>query len=236
MIKKAMILAAGFGKRIHPLTLQTPKALLKIGKVTLLHNTIKFLESFGVKEVIINVHYLSEQIDEYINKRKFNLSINIIKEKGKILDTGGGVLNAINNFSNKPFIIINPDTIWNTKYLQEIKLMENIFFKKKEVKCTLLIVDKKKSFDRSLRGDFNLKNNSIERTAKKKLNFIYTGLQIIKPEVFSAINEKVFSINKIWDELIKKKQLFGIKSNINFLHISTLNIYKSIIKKNLDIM
>ena len=81
MIKKAMILAAGFGKRIHPLTLQTPKALLKIGKVTLLHNTIKFLESFGVKEVIINVHFLSEQIDEYINKRKFNLSINIYTEQ-----------------------------------------------------------------------------------------------------------------------------------------------------------
>ena len=80
MIKKAMILAAGFGKRIHPLTLKHPKPLLKIGKGTLLSNALKFLELYGVKEVVINVHYLSEQIVDYINKNKFNLTINIVKE------------------------------------------------------------------------------------------------------------------------------------------------------------
>jgi len=231
MIKKAMILAAGFGKRIHPLTLKIPKPLLKIGKITLLCNTIEFLESFGVREVIINVHYLGDQIIEHINKRKFNLNIKILKEEDKILDTGGGVLNAINHFSNEPFIIINPDTIWNIYYLKEIKLMENTFLKTKEAKCALLIVDIKKSFDKSLKGDFNLSNGLIGR--EKKMSFIYTGLQIIKPEVFSNLSKKIFSINIIWDELIKKNQLLGIKSNINFLHISTLNIYQSIVKKKL---
>ena len=235
MIKKAMILAAGFGKRIRPLTLKTPKPLLKIGKVTLLHNTIKFLESFGVKEVIINVHHLGEQIIEHTTKRKFNLNIKIIKED-KILDTGGGVLNAINHFSGKPFIIVNPDTVWNKNYLKEIESMESIFSKKKEAKCTLLIVDKKKSFDKSLKGDFNLNNSLIGRIKKKKMNFIYTGLQIIKPEAFSMSNKKKFSINVIWDELMKKNQLFGIKSDVNFLHISTLNIYQSIVKKKLYII
>jgi N-acetyl-alpha-D-muramate 1-phosphate uridylyltransferase len=236
MIKRAMILAAGFGKRMHPLTLKTPKPLLKIGKVTLLYNTIKLLESLEIKEIIINVHYLGEQIIEYINKKRFNLNIKIIKEETKILDTGGGVLNAINNFSNEPFIIINPDTIWSKYYLNEIKLMENIFFKKKEAKCILLIVDKKKSFDKSIKGDFNLNNNLIERENKKKMSFIYTGLQIIRPEVFSNLNKNIFSINIIWDELIKQNQLFGVKSNIDFLHVSTLNIYQSIIKKKLCII
>ena len=145
MIKKAMILAAGFGKRMHPLTLKTPKPLLKIGKETILHNTIKFLEKFGVKEIIINVHYLREQIVEYINKRKYNLKINIIEEKNEILDTGGGILNAIQYFSDSPFFIINPDTIWSSNYLKEIKLMEKSFFENEKSKCSLLVANKKES-------------------------------------------------------------------------------------------
>jgi N-acetyl-alpha-D-muramate 1-phosphate uridylyltransferase len=235
MIKKAMILAAGFGKRMHPLTLKTPKPLLKIGKETLLHNTIKFLEKFGVKEIIINVHYLREQIIEYINKGKYNLKINIIEEKNEILDTGGGILNAIQYFSNKPFIIINPDTIWNEGYLKEIKLMEEIFFNENATKSILLLVDKKRSFDKCLKGDFSLKNNLVLRSNIDNSNFIYTGLQIIKPEVFSNIKNKIFSINRIWDELIKKSELCGIESHINFLHLSTLDIYKDLMKKDLNI-
>ena len=89
MIKKAMILAAGFGKRIQPLTFNCPKPLLKIGKETLLSNTLKFLEQYKISQIVINVHYLGEQIVDYINKNKFNLTINIVQEKGKILNTGG---------------------------------------------------------------------------------------------------------------------------------------------------
>ena len=75
---------------------------------------------------------MGEQIVEYINKTKFNLSIDVVKEKNEILDTGGGVLNAIQHFSNEPFLIINPDTIWNSYYLKELKLMERIIFGKQQ--------------------------------------------------------------------------------------------------------
>ena len=129
-----MILAAGFGKRIHPLTLKQPKPLLKIGNETLLSNALKFLELYGIKQVVINVHYLGEQIVDYINKNKFNLVINIQKENDKILDTGGGILNAIQHFKKEPFLIVNPDSIWNTHYLKELQLMEKIFFEKKKKK------------------------------------------------------------------------------------------------------
>ena len=234
MIKKAMILAAGFGKRIHPLTLKSPKPLLKIGNETLLSNTLKFLKKFGIKQVVINVHYLGEQIADYISKNKFNLTINIVKEKDKILDTGGGVLNAIQHFSNDAFLIINPDTIWNAHYLEEAKLMQKIFFENKK-KCLLLVVNKEKSFDRTFRGDFNLKDNLIDRKDKHNLDYIYTGLQIIEPRVFSNINEKVFSINRIWDKLIASNELYAIESNVDFLHVSTLDIYKSLLKKNLNV-
>ena len=231
MIKKAMILAAGFGKRIYPLTLKNPKPLLKIGNETLLSNALKFLELFGIKQAVINVHYLREQIVEYLDKSQFNLTINIVNEKDKILDTGGGVLNAIQHFSNEPFLTINPDTIWNSHYLEELRLMEKAFFENEKNKCSLLVVNKKKSFDQSFKGDFSLENNLINRKDKNNLNYIYTGLQIIKPEVFSSLYTKIFSINKIWDKLIESNELYGMESNIDFLQVSTLDIYKSLLEK-----
>jgi len=231
MIKKAMILAAGFGKRIHPLTLKHPKPLLKIGNKTLLSNALKFLELLEIKQAVINVHYLGEQIVDYINRNQFNLTINIVKEKDKILNTGGGVLNAIQYFSNEPFLIINPDTIWNSHYLKALKSMEKSFFENKKSKCSLLVVNKKKSFDESFKGDFNLENYLISRKDKNKLNYIYTGMQIIKPEVFNGLNEEVFSLNRIWDKLIQSNELYGMESNINFLHVTTLDIYKRLLEK-----
>lgn len=229
MINKAMILAAGFGKRINPLTLERPKPLLRMGNETLLSNTLKFLESYNIKDVVINVHYLENQIIDYINKKNFNLNIKIVKEEGKILNTGGGILNAIKYFSNKPFLVINPDTLWNKNYLKELKEMEKNF-SKNQYKCSLLLVNKKKSFDQSLKGDFDLKNKLINRKEKNKLNFIYTGLQIIKPEVFNSINENIFSINKVWDSLIEKNELHGAESIVDFLHVSTLEIYKKLLE------
>ena len=230
MIRKAMILAAGFGKRINPLTLTKPKPLLKIGNETLLSNTLKFLKLFGIEGVVINTHYLGKQIRNYVNKNQFNLKINLVYEKGKILDTGGGILNTIKYFSSEPFLVINPDTIWNSYYLKELKSMEALFLGNKKNKCSLLLVSKEKSFDKTFKGDFNLKNNLIDRKDKNKLNYIYTGAQIIKPEIFTSFNSGVFSINKVWDQLIENNELSGIESKINFLHVSTLDIYKSLVE------
>jgi len=226
MIRKAMILAAGFGKRLNPLTLNCPKPLLKIGKETLLSNTINFLEKSDIKEVVINVHYLGNQIIEYLNKKKFNLNITIISEKEKILDTGGGIFNALKYF-NESFLCINPDTIWNINYVKELKKMESDFFLNKK-KNYLLVVDKMKSFDKNIKGDFNLQKNLLTRKKGEDLRYVFTGLQIINPEIFLNINDKVFSINKIWDSLMESSNLFALKSNIDFLHVSTLDVYKKL--------
>ena len=230
-IRKAMVLCAGFGKRLHPLTLSSPKPLLKIGGETLLSNTLNFLEQFGIKQIVINVHYLEDQIIDYINKNKFNMMITTLHEKEKILDTGGGVLNALSHFSNEPFIVINPDTIWNSSYLQMLRVMEKEFFINKKGKCFLHIVNKNKSFDRSIKGDFNLENNLINRKDKENLKYIYTGIQILTPNVFDHLDLKVFSINKIWNQLIQNSDLLGMESKVNFLHVSTLNVYQSLLKK-----
>ena len=173
---------------------------------------------------------MGNQIVDYINKNKFNLNISIVKEKDKILDTGGGILNAIQHFSNEAFLIINPDTLWNSHYLKELKMMQKVFFEN-EKKCLLLVVNKKKSFDQSFKGDFNLKNNLINRKDKDNLCYVYTGVQIIKPEVFSGLDKKVFSMNRIWNNLIESNELHGRQSNIDFLHVSTLDIYKNLLEK-----
>ena len=221
-----MILAAGFGKRLNPLTLNCPKPLLKIGKDTLLSNTISFLEQCGITEVIINVHYLSGQIIEYLNAKKFKLNITIVNEKEKILNTGGGIFNSLKYF-NESFLCINPDTIWNLDYVNEFKKMESSFFANKE-KCNLLVVDKIKSFDKDIKGDFNMQNGLIIKKKKENLKYIYTGLQIINPKIFSDVSSEVFAINKIWKILIEKKELFATKSHNIFFHVSTLKIYKKL--------
>ena len=113
--------------------------------------------------------------------------------------------------------------------MKEIKTMEKKFFQNKK-RCLLLVVNKEKSFDQSFKGDFNLKNNLIKRDDYKNLNYVYTGIQIIEPRIFSGIDKKVFSINVVWDQLIQTNQLYGQESRNKFLHISTLDIYKKLIK------
>ena len=105
--------------------------------------------------------------------------------------------------------------------------MENKFLSSK-TKISMLVVKKEKSFDKNLKGDFNLENNLINKKNQENLKYIYTGLQIIKPEVFQNIKERVFSINKIWDKLIESDELSGFESNIEFKHVSTLDIYKKL--------
>ena len=112
--------------------------------------------------------------------------------------------------------------------------MENKFLLSK-TKCCLLVVDKSKSFDKNLKGDFNLQNDLINRENIKNFKYIYTGLQIINPEAFLNINQKVFSINKIWNSLIDKRQLYGFESNLKFQHVSNLKVYQDLLKKKLDI-
>ena len=221
-----MILAAGYGKRLNPITLKCPKPLLKIGENTLLSNTLNFLEKIKVDKVVINTHYLQEQIVEYLGKKKFNLDITIVNEKEKILDTGGGILNILKHFEDN-FICINPDTIWNSSYIEEFKKMEHDFNNSKK-KCSLLVVNKQKSFDKNLKGDFNLQNGLISRNKNEILNYIFTGLQIINKEIFSNINDEVFSINKVWDNLIERNELFALESEVHFVHVSTLDVYKKL--------
>ena len=228
-IKHGMILAAGLGKRMQPLTFKTPKSLLEINNISLLERTINLLISHGVQEISINVHYLSNQIKSFINKKKFKANITISNEEDSLLDTGGGVLRGTKNFGKSPFFVVNPDTIWSKDYLSELKSLETIYLK--DNKPTLLLVNKKLSIDLSFKGDFNLNNGKISKDDENQ--FIFTGVQVTNRSVLIGEKSKVFSMNTIWEKLIKDENLRGFESNQKFYHLNTFDMYKKILSLNI---
>ena len=227
-INTALILCAGYGKRLNPITLKTPKPLIKINEITLLENSINFLEKLEIKNIKINTYYLKEQIQNFILNYKSNSKIEIINDGNEILDTGGGILNLINRSDENNFIVLNPDTVWGDSYLETTINMMNYYFQKK-VKNLLMIVNKENSFDERMKGDFSLSNERLLKN--KENNFIYTGLQIINKSLFKSKKLKPFPITKIWDEGIKNKMLYGFESKQQFIHITDLEIYDKLVKK-----
>ena len=226
-INTALILCAGYGKRLNPLTLKTPKPLLKVKDICLLENTINLINDLGIKNILINTFYLKEQIREFINKKNFNCTIDIIEDGNLILDTGGGILNLIKNMHNDNFIVFNPDTIWSKKYIEIIKKME-IFYLNNEIQNILLVVNKSKSFDKKLKGDFYL--DSKNNLNYKEKSFIYTGCQIINRNIFSMVDKKSFSIVEIWRQLINENKLYGFESLNDFIHVTDIEIFNEISK------
>ena len=229
-IKKAILLGAGFGKRMHPITKKIPKPLVTINNITLLENSIKFLTSIGIKHIIVNAHFRHKQISDFIKKKNFSSKIDLVIEKEKILNTGGGILNASKIFKKQNFFVVNPDTLWRKGYKSEFRKLEKNY--KKNKKPIMLLVSKSKSYDKSFKGDFNLNSNN-EISRRKKNKFIFTGAQIINRSVFKYKKIKPFSINIVWNDLIKNKKLIGIKSKQKFFHINNYKIYKKLYKKKL---
>ena len=224
-ITTAFILCAGFGKRLNPLTLDTPKPLIKLNNITVLETCINLIESLGIHQIIINTFYLKNQIHDFINNKKFKSKISIIEDGEKILDTGGGINNMMKYTSEDNVLIFNPDTIWKKNYFNEIIEMENMYFSKK-LKNILLLAKKELSFDKNLNGDFDLKENLIIKNNETK--FIYTGCQIINKKLLSNYKDKIFSITNVWNDLIEKKELYGFETNNDFYHLTDLETFRKL--------
>ncbi len=226
-VKTALILCAGLGKRLNPMTLKKPKPLLELNNKTLLENTINLIRELEIKKIFLNTFHLKDQISDYLKEKKFDISVDIISDGHEILDTGGGIRNMINNSKEKNFLIFNPDTIWDSNYLKSIKQM-NEFFENNNIKNILLVVNKKLSFDKKLKGDFNLKKNLLSRNTENE--YIYTGCQIFSKDLLNNNQKKIFSVTEIWNELIAKNSLFGFDSSSKFYHLTDLEIYNKLLK------
>jgi len=224
-IKTALILCAGYGKRLSPITNDIPKPLLKVNNVNLLDNTLNFIKSIGITKIKINTYYLGEQISDYIKRQDYPLNIDIINDGEKILDTGGGIYNLIKDEKEENFFTFNPDTLWNLNYLKTVDNMQKYYFKK-NIKNLLMVVKKNRSFDVRFKGDFTL--NDYKLTKMSKNDFIYTGCQIINKKIFNNIKKKIFSMSDIWNKLLSENELYGFETSNDFLHITDVDIFNKL--------
>ena len=228
-INTALILCAGYGKRLNPITLKIPKPLIKINDITLLDKTLSLIENLDIKKIKINTFYLQEQITNFISNHHLKKNIEIIQDGIEILDTGGGILNLIKSSKEKDFIVFNPDTLWNKNYISVINKMQKYYFEN-DIKNLLMVVNKIRSFDKRFKGDFSLSKNKLN---KSNINeYIYTGCQIINKNLFKDIKDLSFSISKVWKILLDKNLLYGVESEQEFIHLTDLEIYNDLSKNN----
>ena len=226
-INTALILCAGYGKRLNPITLSLPKPLIKIRDRSLLLRTIELIISLGINNIKINSFYLSDQIVEYVRNSNYKNNIEIISDGDFILDTGGGVKNMIQYFKQDNFLVFNPDTIWDSNYKDTIiKMMD--YYNKNKLSNLLLVANKKKSFDKKLNGDFNLRNKKLKRETNNQ--YIYIGLQILNRKLLDDVEEKKFSMNSLWNKEIIKSDLNGFESSQEFLHLTDIEIFDKLKK------
>ena len=227
-IKTALILCAGFGRRLNPITLKTPKPLLKLKNLSMLDHTINLIEKLGIKKIRINTYYLEKQIIDFISKHPLKEKIEIISDGGQILGTGGGILNLINGSEENDFLVFNPDTFWNSNYLNSINKMIDMYVNQK-IENILLITHKNKSYDSRFKGDFGVNGNILN---KKKMLYIFTGCQIINKKVFNNNEKRNFSISEIWKKKLDENVLYGFESLEKFIHLTDFEIYNKLLKNN----
>ena len=223
MTSSAIILAAGFGKRMLPLTNAIPKPMVKIKGVPLIQHLIELLDYIDIDQICINVHYKSDLLIDYLDSLN-NSKIIISDETNHLLDTGGGIKAAFNLLSNESAFVFNSDIFWEKKYSTQLINMSKKFDSKDMLAFLgLSNLNQIRGYDGF--GDFTFLNNDlIERYDNNKsvlYPYVYSGVQIIKKSLLSIIQKKVFSVNMAWDLAIKSNSLYGFRLDNNLKHIGT---------------
>ena len=229
MINDAMIFAAGLGKRMHPLTIKTPKPLIKINTKSLLSNNIEKLIESKVKNIVINSYKHSNQI---INEtKKYSENVRVIKEKDR-LETGGGFLNAINKnqfYTKNPVILLNGDIFWINKHYNSINIIRKLWDPNK-MDMLLALKNKEEFFGYSGNGDFDFYSSTsplLELKKKTNSSLVFTGLQIVKQEVVLKKRKNFFSIKELIIDSAKKRRLYGYIDKNSWFHIGTVKDLES---------
>ena len=213
-----MILAAGLGQRMLPLTLTTPKPLLQVAGKRIIDYGLDHLKAAGVKRVVVNKHYLPDQIDAWA-KSVQGVSMQVSDETDAVLETGGGIQRALHLLGNEPFYVLNSDCFWTENgqvAFQRLALQWN----DDEMDCLLLLIDPKQTTGYDGQGDFTIGSDG-RLTRNTSSGHAYIGGYMVHPRLFAGATPGKFSMNVLWDRAMAQRRLFGLAHSGHWLHVGT---------------
>lgn len=219
---RAMIMAAGLGTRMRPLTNDRPKPMVVVGGKPLIDHAIDRLISAGIRTIVVNVHYRAEMLIEHLKSRSDGTKIHISEETDELLGTGGGVVKAMPIFEDEPFFIHNSDSIWVEGYGHALDRMI-ARWKPDEMDALLLMAPLVATIGYEGAGDFMMDaDGRLQRVPESRVSpFAFPGVQIVSPRLFENPPKGAFSTNVVWDRAIAKGRLFGIRLDGIWMHIGT---------------
>jgi len=219
--KRAMVLAAGLGKRMRPLTATIPKPLVEVNGKALIDHGLDRLERAGVARTVVNIHYLPELVRAHLAKRR-RPEIVISDERAKLLDTGGGIVKALPELGGEPFYLLNSDSFWIEGARPNLDWLAAGWDDSK-MDVLLLLSPTVRSIGYHGRGDFRMDpaGRLFRRGEREVVPFAYAGAAIIHPRLFEGAPEGAFSLNLLFDRAIEAERLFGVRMDGTWLHVGT---------------
>ena len=210
-IRTAMVLAAGLGKRMRPLTATRPKPLVDVAGKPLLDHVLDRLRAAGVQRAVVNVHYLAAAVEAHLKDQAQGLEILISDETKQLLETGGGVINALPLIEDETFLIVNSDNLWVDGPVDSIQLLEQRW-DEAAMDALLLVVPFSQAHCHPGVGDFVMDpmGRLARRAPGKPAPFVYTGVQIVSRRLFRDAPDGAFSMNILWNRAIAEGRVFGL--------------------------
>jgi MurNAc alpha-1-phosphate uridylyltransferase len=219
--RKAMVLAAGLGLRMRPLTDHMPKPLVSVAGQPLLDHVLDKLAAAGVSEAVVNVHYLPDQIIEHVKTRQ-RPHVIISDERDKVLGTGGAVVKALPLLGPEPFFHVNADTMWIDGVRPNLARLAEIFDPAR-MDILLLMAPTASSIGYSGRGDYSMLPDGALRKRREQqvVPFVYAGAAIMSPSIFADTPAGEFSLTKLFDRANEQERLFGLRLDGVWMHVGT---------------
>ena len=208
--KTAMVMAAGLGKRMRPLTASRPKPLIEVAGRSLLDHVLDRLRAAGVENVVVNVHYLPDALEAHLAARAEGLNVTISDEREQLLETGGGLVKAAPMIADDPFLAVNSDNLWIDGPADTLKLLAS-HWDGERMDALLLLVPQARAQNHRGMGDFHMdRTGRLRRRARSRVApFVYTGVQIVSKTLLEGAPDGPFSTNLLWDRAIEAGRCFG---------------------------
>lgn len=207
----AMVMAAGLGKRMRPLTATRPKPLVEVAGKPLIDHVFDRLQSAGVQRAVVNVHYFADQLEAHLRARVKDLDVQISDERAQLLETGGGLVHARAMLGDKPFLCVNSDNLWVDGPTDAIRALA-AQWDDARMDALLLVVPLARAHNHSGSGDFRLDafgRITERRKPGRMAPFVYTGVQILSPRVIRDWPEGPFSTNLFWNRAMEQGRLWA---------------------------